>query len=87
MDNLYADEELALDVRLDLGGYLEKGDIPNLLVVFMRLYSDLYSRDHRNAVTIKMDEDVLTGMALEQAKARHGLSEPNRPSVSRIPCV
>jgi hypothetical protein len=77
MDNLYADEELALDDRLDLVGYLEKGDIPSLLVVFMRLYSGLSSRDHRDAVTIKMDEDVLTGMALEQAKARRGLSGPN----------
>ncbi|MDR1085669.1 MAG: PD-(D/E)XK nuclease domain-containing protein [Deltaproteobacteria bacterium] len=79
MDNLYADEELASDARarLDLGGYSEKGDIIGLLVIIMRLYSGLSFRDHRDAVTIKMDEDVLTGMALEQAKERQGLSEPN----------
>jgi hypothetical protein len=43
----------------------------------MRLYSGLSSRDHKDAVTIKMYEDVLTGMALGQAKKRQGLSEPN----------
>ncbi|MDR1086247.1 MAG: ATP-binding protein [Deltaproteobacteria bacterium] len=77
MDNLYADEELALEARLDLSGYLEKGDIPGLLVIFMRLYSGLSSRDHKDAVSVKMDEDVLTGMALEQAEKRRDVNEPN----------
>ncbi|MDR1084615.1 MAG: PD-(D/E)XK nuclease domain-containing protein [Deltaproteobacteria bacterium] len=43
----------------------------------MSLYSGLSSRDHADAVSVKTDQDVLTGTALEQAEKRRGFSEPN----------
>jgi hypothetical protein len=66
-----------MDARLDPGGNLEKGDVSGLLVIIMRLYSGLSFRDHMDAVTVKMEEDVLTWTALEQAEERQGLPVPN----------
>ncbi|MDR1085477.1 MAG: PD-(D/E)XK nuclease domain-containing protein [Deltaproteobacteria bacterium] len=57
--------------------YLAAGDVTNMLVIFMRLFSGLSCRDHKDAVSVKTDQDVLTGTAPEQAEERPGVSEPN----------
>ncbi|MDR1086262.1 MAG: ATP-binding protein [Deltaproteobacteria bacterium] len=77
MENLYSSERMAAAAAAELDQYMAAGDVPNIVVIFMSLYSGLSSQDHREAVSVKMDEDVLTGMALEQAEKRRGLSEPN----------
>ncbi|MDR1084492.1 MAG: hypothetical protein LBP22_06430 [Deltaproteobacteria bacterium] len=67
MDNLYSSERMAAAAAIELDQYLAAGDVPNTLVIFMSLYSGLASRDHTLAVSVKMDEDVLAGMALAGA--------------------
>ncbi|MDR1086088.1 MAG: hypothetical protein LBP22_14820 [Deltaproteobacteria bacterium] len=77
MDNLYSSERMAEAAAVELDQYLAAGDVTDMLVVFMRLFSGLSCRGYKDAVSVKTDQDILTGTALEQAEERPGVSEPN----------
>ncbi|MDR1083594.1 MAG: AAA family ATPase [Deltaproteobacteria bacterium] len=77
MDNLYSSERMAEAAAVELGHYLAAGDVHNMAVIFMRLFSGLSSSDRKEAFSVKIDQNVMTGMALEQAEERPGVSEQN----------
>ncbi|MDR1083966.1 MAG: hypothetical protein LBP22_03690 [Deltaproteobacteria bacterium] len=48
-----------MEARLNLGGCLAAGDVPNMVVLFWRMYAGLTYRDHKEAIAVKMSADFM----------------------------
>jgi hypothetical protein len=68
LDNYFAAGTSAMEAMLNLGDCLAAGDVLKMIVLLWRMYTGLTYRDHKAAMAVKMNLDVLAGMARTEAE-------------------